>query len=442
VQSRWTAETATALLAARGDSQAQFARRVGVDVTTVRRWAAGERAPTREYVLTALDGISAGLSPAQSQAFLSGLNATQRAHFADLGSGSSRRCTHCGSCGSVNGTGDDMHRRTALELILGGGLAAGLAGTLGWDRVTTTSVDAGLVASYEHAMKTLATAYIGGDPRAMLPAAAGFAGNLFPLLDRTVSADLAARLAAVTVDAHAMAGSLAFQAGNRPEARRHVALAAHVADGTGDPILRARAWALVAQHVYSPRAGGSGTARQTIAMLGRTKALARHADAYTRVWVALSLATEAAELGDVKLCLATVEAAERMLEGAAGHGGGFFSPAARYGPLSLWLRGVSGRVAGLAGDLEEAERLLGEELAGAVSPGQRRRVLADLARVRLENDEPEGASKALIEAVDSARETGYGSKVELAHYVRGRMPVEWNSLDCVVELDEQLALAR
>ncbi|MGH8932959.1 MAG: hypothetical protein ACRDZO_20630 [Egibacteraceae bacterium] len=83
----------------------------------------------------------------------------------------------------------------------------------------------------------------------------------------------------------------------------------------------------------------------------------------------------------------------RTLDTVTGHEDGFFSPDAYYGPLDLWLRGVAGRVAGLAGRLDEAEQLLGDELAEAVTPWAQRRILSDLSRVRVENGEPEGLAK-------------------------------------------------
>ncbi len=185
----------------------------------------------------------------------------------------------------------------------------------------------------------------------MLPAVVAYAEGLVPVLDDTPTHELGLRLAAAAVDAHAMAGNLAFQAGDVLLTHRHLAQASQVAEASGDPLLRARAWAMLAKYVYSPLPNGRGSARLAVSYLGKARALARHADGYTRAWLLASLAEQAAEPADVKLCQWAVHAAGRALDTATGHAGGFFSPQGRYGDVAVYLHGVYGRVAGLSGRL-------------------------------------------------------------------------------------------
>lgn len=440
MQSRWGAAQVAALRAARGDSQASFARRVGVKEVTVRRWEAGDHSPTQEHAVDALDRLLTSLTPAQRRLFVEALTPSQRAQFDDLVGGTSILCAHCGAHAlNVCEESKDMRRRDALE-VLGAAVAAGLSGVLPWDRLAAPTVDAGLVAAYEQGMDALASAYVKGDPRVMLPTVAGYADALAPLLDGIQTHELGPRIATVGVDAHAMAGLLAYRAGDRLLTQRHLALAGHVADVSADPVLRGRAWALIAKNVYSPLPDGRGDARRAVALLGRTRALARHADGHTRAWLGASFAEEAAELGDVRLCEWAVEDAGRALDTATGDASGFFSPQSYYGLTEVYVKGVYGRVAGLAGRVDEAERFVSDEIARARNADQRGLALCHLGTIRIENAEPEGACAALGDAVDVAATRGF-FRTQRIQALRLKMPPAWGELPCVIDLDERLHAA-
>ncbi len=319
-------------------------------------------------------------------------------------------------------------------------VAAGVTGGGQWDRLAAPSVDAGVVAAHEQVMRALAGTYITGDPRAMLPAAAGFADGLAPLLKRAPTHELGLRLATVAVDAHSMAGIMAFHAGDPVLTQRHLAQAGHVADTSTDPLLRARAWAMLAHYVHSPLWDGHGSSRRAVVLVGRARALARHADGHTREYLGAGLAEEAAEAGDVALCEWALEDAGRALDTATGHDGGLFSPAGLYGDVRIWLGGMSRCVTGLAGRLDEAERAIGGEIAAAQNARQHVNALCALGAVRVKDAQPEGACAALREAVDLALATANRAKLPRAGAVRLKMPPTWDPLGCVTDLDEQLRL--
>jgi len=437
---RWLAAQIRALRAALGLSRAAFARKLGVDEKTVARWEDGIQSPTRIHVLEALDRLERNLTPAQRRRFAQELPADQRMPCDEvLLSDPVLVCPHC-AADMLKGNGATMRRRDILELfaeLLAGGAAAGL-GTRSRPASASEPVTASLVAAREQIMRGFAAAYIVGDAGDLLPAVAGFADGLAPLLRRVPTYDLGLRLATVLVDAHGMAGSLASHVGHPVLTQRHLAQASHVADASRDPVLRARAWALEVKHLYSPLLDGRGDARAAVAKLGRARALARHADGHTRAWLSISFVEEAADFGDVGLCEATLEAAQRALDTAIGHDGGFFSPQARLGRLALYLARVQGRLASLARRTDEAERFLSDELAGAVDARRRVSTLCALGTVRIEGDDPEGTCAVLDSAIDNALTQGCTGKVARIQAVRLRMPPAWNGLDCVVDLDERL----
>ncbi|MGH8910407.1 MAG: helix-turn-helix domain-containing protein [Egibacteraceae bacterium] len=421
----WTPARIRALRRARGETQAQFAEALGVTPNTVQRWEAGVMPPTQGALLQRLDELLEALTPLQRQRF-------------DAVVGGPRLvCPNCAMSTPI-GNGDNVNRRDALEALLA--ILAGGAGLTvpPTPAHTNEPVDAALVADYEQGLALLTSGYLKGNPRVMLSGAVGFASGLAPVLRSAPTHELGLRLAAVAVDAHALAGILADNTGDATATLHHVALACHYADVSGDPLLRARAWATRARHLYSPvRGRAHGSVRQTVSELGRAKALARRADGHTRAWLGAAFAEEAAELGDVQLCQATLEHARRALDTATGHPGGLFSPTGQFGKVEIYLDGVSGLVAGLAGRSDEAERFLSDEIARAQNTIQRVNGLCRMARVRVGADEPEGASATLATAAAAAH-VGCPGKVARVRAVRLRMPPEWDTLDCVLDLDERL----
>lgn len=220
--------------------------------------------------------------------------------------------------------------------------------------------------------------------------------------------------------------------------RHHLALAAHYADDARDPLLRARVWALQAMYLYSPLHNPQGDGRRALALLGRAGALSRNADGHTRAWLLASLAEEAADLGDVKLAEWALDAAAHALDTATGDAGGFFCPQGHYGPVAAYMQCIRARVAGAAGRLDEAERLLADQLTQAASDRKRINAQRSLGTVRVDCAEPEGASESLGEAVALVSATGYHGKLASIRAVRRRMDPAWGTLGCVRDLDERL----
>jgi hypothetical protein len=242
----------------------------------------------------------------------------------------------------------NVNRRDVLE-ALAVGAAVGFSGAVPLGRRQTPKVDAAFVAGREQIMAAFGGCYITDNAHDLLPAVTAYADGLARVLDTAPTHDLGLRLAAVTVDAHAMSGVLAVHVGDRVVMRHHLALAAHYADDARDPLLRACAWALQALYLYSPLHNPRGDGRRALALLGKARALSRHADGHTRAWLLASLAEEAADLGDVRLAEWALDAAAHALDTATGDAGGFFSPQGHYGPVAPYMQCIRARVAGAAG---------------------------------------------------------------------------------------------
>jgi DNA-binding XRE family transcriptional regulator len=421
----WTPLRIRALRMARGETQAKFADAMGVSPNTVQRWEAGVMPPTQGVILQRLDQLLEELTPVQRQ------------RFDDWVGEPAPASSHC-AVSTPSGNGGDMNRRDALEALFVAMTEGTVLALPPLPAQSDEPVDAALVADYEQGLALLASGYLKGNPRVMLPSAVGFAEGLAPVLRNVPTHELGLRLADVAVDAHALAGILASNAGDPAATLHHVALACYYAEFSGDPLLRARAYTTRARCLYSALRGNpQGSVRWAVAEVGRAKALARHADGHTRAWVGATFVEEAADLGDVDLCKATLERARKALDTATGHAGGLFSPAGMFGNVEVFLDGVSGRVAGLAGRLDEAERILADQISRAQSAVERVNGLCRLGTVRIEGDEPEGASAALVSAATAAHVSCAGRLVRV-RAVRHRMPPEWDALDCVVDLDEQL----
>jgi hypothetical protein len=433
-----------ALRKARCETQAELAEAAQVAEHSVWMWESGRRTPTRPSTVRRLNDLLESLTPAQRERYdhelarLQKLTPAERAQRRVEPVGDDTpRCAHCGA-NTPNGYGGNVNRRDMFE-ALAVGAAVGLTGAVPLGRRQTPRVNAAFVAGREQIMTAFAGCYLTDDAHDLLPAVTAYADGLAPVLDAVPTHDLGLRLAAVTVDAHAMAGALAYLVGDRPATLHHLLMACHYADDARDPLLRARAWALRAKYVYSPLPNGYGNARQAVAELGRARALALHADGHTRAWVGASLAEEAADLGDVGLCEWAIEDAARALDTGTDEARGFFfSPQSWYACTPAYVQGVYGRVAGLAGRVDEAERAISQEIAGALTAGHRIHALRHLGTVRIENEEPEGACAALSDGVEYALMTGNTAQVPRIRAVRQRMDPVWEDLDCVRDLDERL----
>ncbi|MGH8931935.1 MAG: helix-turn-helix domain-containing protein [Egibacteraceae bacterium] len=429
----WRPWHVQALRKVRNETQAELAEALVMTENSVWRWEHGDRRPTRPCSVRALNGLLEALTSDERERYyreVTRLLAPEGG--ADPGPGASlptRASTH---------ERDGMHRRDNLQAIAAV-LAGALAGGFTWDRLAAaTTVDAGLVADYEQGIDGLTEVYAKGNPSVMLPAAAGFADGLAPVLGRAPTHELGLRLSAVAVDAHIIAGVLAFDAGSLVLVHRHLAQAYHVAESSMDPLLRARSYTMLAKYIHSPLMGATGSARQAVGALTKAKALARHADGYTRAFLATSFAQEICELGDAGLCEWALEDAGRALDTATGDPRGLFSVRGLYGGGEQYIDGVGGLAAGLAGRSDEAERRLSVQVDQAVGVRQRMAGLCGLGTARVADADPEGACAALVEAADYGRVMGYAGRVARVRAVRAKMPPTWGALRCVVDLDERL----
>lgn len=109
----------------------------------------------------------------------------------------------------------------------------------------------------------------------------------------------------------------------------------------------------------------------------------------------------------------------------------------RYGTAGH-LVSVEARTDGLAGRFDEAERVLDQLIEGAVNVRLQATDLTHLGWVRMLAKQPEGACKALKDALVAARSVGHVMGVARIRAVRDQFPPEWDELGCVRALDKEL----
>jgi DNA-binding XRE family transcriptional regulator len=432
---RWEPKHIRALLAARMESHAEFAKVLGVARQTVWAWATGHDSPTRPSCIRALRECYKGLDAEQRERCHRALAEIERAS-----GGPSPEPAFWGSDARSGPDREaDMRRREILEMMAAG--AAGLGVSALWRTARAVEpVDGGLVDAYEREIRGLAGRYGITDPRALLPQAAGLADSLVPLLPVAPDA-LRGRLAAASVDAHCLTGTLAAHVGDRAGTLHYLTAADHIAAMSTDPVLRARSTAMLAKLIHDPFYTGTGDARQAVAHLGRATALGRGGDPYLRAWLWLGYAGAATRLHDVGLAQWAADRAHQEFDRAVhGHDGGVFSPIALIGGLDCYFQGVSGGIAGSAGRHDEAERVVATQIERAVGAAQRLNVTCNLAQIRVGAGEPEGACAAVADAAILAQ-AGFPGKLAQVRGVRLAMPAEWEGLGCMVALDEQLRAA-
>ncbi|MGH8887077.1 MAG: hypothetical protein ACRDYX_18280 [Egibacteraceae bacterium] len=232
-------------------------------------------------------------------------------------------------------------------------------------------------------------------------------------------------------DARCFAGWLAYLMDNRGEARAYFT---HALDTAADDRQAAQALTCLS---YVHRGTPTGLARAEEA-----DARAVSADAWTRLWAKLQLASESASAGKPAACHAAMGDAARLLDRAEPGGEGFLSPAAKFrGWDEAYLAGARGGCHIRLGD----GRIALAELKDAAAA----KTTVHLAAFHLVHrgsawalvGEPEPASDALGRALDGALATGYEQGIRRVLEARTRLPKEWNPLACVHALDERLRLA-
>ncbi|MGH8904828.1 MAG: hypothetical protein ACRDYA_24875 [Egibacteraceae bacterium] len=323
------------------------------------------------------------------------------------------------------------------SLVVAAAVPEDVVERLAGDRVGR--VDAGLLDGYEHLARGLMAEYMTGDLRAVTPTALAHADDALGLLHRPV-ADRA-RLEALVVGVNARAGLWAFYNGDLRAARKRLLAAWGLAAESGDLGLLAQAIG-ASGFLYStlPWGGRGGDPERAIELLDQAGALAVHADPYTRLWVPIWRADEAAAVGDVRACRASLDTASRVREplGDDLDAGGRIGPFT-YG-LDQQLERVRADLSMLAGRFADAERRLEVVLRTAVTLHQRVVTFVDIGRVRTKAGEPDGACEALVAGLDLAEPAGYTMGVERLRGVRDRFPKRWKTRSCVRALDERLGL--
>lgn len=200
-------------------------------------------------------------------------------------------------------------------------------------------------------------------------------------------------------------------------------------------------------YLYSsaPRGGNGGHPQRALRLLDEALAISRGADPFTRGWLATWRADQHATIGNHTAARADIDTAQSALDGGEdGQLSGFFSRRHYgYGMLGH-LNSVRGLVHGLAGDTDDAERLF--DVVQAQAANGRRRAASyahqSLAYAKAKAADPEAASGALLRSIDLAASEHYAMGLRRSVGVRNCFDPSWTRLDCVREVDEQLAAAR
>lgn len=247
-----------------------------------------------------------------------------------------------------------------------------------------------------------------------------------------------ARLHAAQVGSHealCFAGWLAYLMDNRGEARAYFTRARDAA-----PDGRQAAQALTClSYVYRGTPTG-------LAFAEEADARAVSADAWTRLWAKLRLASESASTpasaGKRSACYAAMRDAPGLLDRAEPVGEGFFSPAAKFhGWNEAYLAGARGGCHIQLGDGRNALAELKDTAASKTTVHLPALHLVHSGSAWRLQREPEPACDALIRAHERALATGYEQGARRVLEARTRFPGHWHSLACVRALDERLLLA-
>ncbi|MGH8886139.1 MAG: hypothetical protein ACRDYX_13360 [Egibacteraceae bacterium] len=422
----WTGGLATALRRAWRETVYDFAARTGVGPSTVDAWDKSPAVVPRSRMQKELDRA------------LEDAPCKVKKRFGMLARG--KPVVEVPDSSGLDGNGGDTNRAQALKAV-GSLLVAAAVPEEVVERIIgdrAGRVDAGLLDGYERVARSLAADMLGGDARAVVPAALANADDALGLLHRQV-ADRP-RLDALVVGVNARVALWAFHRGDLRAARKHLLVAWGLAAESGDPGLLAQAIGM-SSVLYSTHSGCcEGDPERALERLDQAGALAVHADPHTRLWVAIWHADEAAAVGDVRASRVSLDAAGRAREllgddPDAGGRIGFLV----YG-LEQQLETARVNMQMLAGRFAEADRRFDAVLRSAMTVHHRVIILAQIGRVRAKAGQPDGACEALLTGLDLAEPVGYTMGVERARGVRGGFPKRWARLSCVRKLDERLGL--
>lgn len=336
-------------------------------------------------------------------------------------------------------TDDDAltDRRTVIKLLASGLSAAATVSQLaGLEPASTAAPGA---AEYLGVSETLASMYRSTDPQAVWPVAAALADEALDWYAAKV--EPAAEITAMVVGVHCQVGLWACHSHQPARAYRYLATAYEVAASGGDGWLEARALgALSYLHSSAPRGGRGGNPRRTLELLERALALAAHADAFTRGWLATWRADQHATLGDVSAAWRDIELADRALAvGDDGPERGFFARR-HYGyGMREHLDSVRALVHSLAGEQDEAEAVFSSVQARAANNRRRVASFAHQALGYAASGMADAACDALARSVELGLADPYPMGLKRVVGVRAAFPAGWEDAECVRRLDSRIA---
>ena len=328
-------------------------------------------------------------------------------------------------------------RRTVMKLLASGlGAAATVPHLTGPASTPTASLGA---TEYLDASETLASMYRSTDPQAVWPVAAAFADELLDWY--TAQVEPTKDVTAMVVSVQCQVGLWACHSHQPARAYRYLATAYEVAASGTDRGLEARALgALSYFHSSAPRGGRGGNPRRTLELLERALALAAHADAFTRGWLATWRADQHATLGDVSAAWRDIELADRALAvGDDGPERGFFARR-HYGyGMREHLDSVRALVHSLAGEQDEAEAVFSSVQARAANNRRRVASFAHQALGYAASGTAEAACDALVRSVELGLADPYPMGLKRVVGVRAAFPAGWEGAECVRQLDSRIA---
>jgi Helix-turn-helix domain len=320
------AQLLRALMEERGLSGNALARKVHCDPGYISRLASGKQRPSRNIALLLDDALGAGgklaalARPAVSAPVLPlGLL---------FGLGLPHVMPAVPGPGDSEG-GDRVERRAFNTAAMGM-----LAGMLLPPRATPAAVSHDHVCELRSAADALWTRdwTVGGS--VLLGEAIRTYTSARAILDHSsYTAVVGRELQAVSADLAACAGFVAFDAGVQPLARSLLSESALLAGSTGDPVLSAHAYALLALQstALAMLSGQKGPAREALRFLDQAGDLARHEPSprlHATIW--MRRATASAVLGDDVEVRRTITTARRELDRgnhpADPHWAGFVTP--------------------------------------------------------------------------------------------------------------------
>lgn len=376
---------------AMGYSQEAFAAALRVDRSTVVRWEGGDAAPQpyiRPKLAKLLDvsahELAALLEPEETLTVTASPVSAVPVPLPPF---------------TLDAEDDDMNRRELLRLLSTAGALIAvpeLVDVLGAEQPTPEAVG-----DYEQLNPHLwQTFSLSPSKRAVYPIVRQQLGLLTAVLQRPHSEATHTRLCVLAADLFQLAGEIFFDSNRYTDAAHCYTLAAdaskeaHAYDLWACALTR-HAFIGIYEHRFA----------DVVPMLGAAAAIARRGDSQlsTRYWVATVQAQAFAGLGDLEGCNRALDQAEAV-QGLSGelHNGG-------------WLRFDGSRLAeergscyATLGRSDLAEAALMDALGQQISMRRRGSVLADLALLGVQRDDPEQVLAHTTAALELATHTNSG----------------------------------